>query len=58
MSGTENRDINIDLARCLACLGVVGLHGIGLRNYTLYYFCSFSVPMFFMINGYLMFKKA
>lgn len=57
MSGTYSRNINIDLARCLACLGVVGLHGIGMTNYTLYYFCSFSVPMFFMISGYLMFKK-
>ena len=51
------RNLNIDLAKCIACIGVVGLHGIGMANYTLYYLCSFAVPMFFMINGYLMFQK-
>ena len=53
----QNRNANIDLARCISCLGVVGLHAIGLTNYTLYYLCAFSVPTFFMISGYLMFKK-
>ena len=51
------KNYNIEVARILACMGVVGLHGIGMSDYTLYYFCSFSVPMFFMINGYLMFSK-
>ena len=36
------KNYNIEVARILACMGVVGLHGIGMSDYTLYYFCSFS----------------
>lgn len=51
------RDYNIDLLKALACLGVVGLHTFGAISYTLYYLCTFSVPVFFMVNGYLMMGK-
>lgn len=51
------RNEKLDLAKLLACIGVVGLHGVGMVNYTLYYLFTFSVPMFFMVSGYLMFSK-
>lgn len=51
----NNRNVNIDLIKSLACLGILGLHCIGYANYTIYYLCTFSVPLFFMVNGYLMF---
>lgn len=53
----SKRNVNLDLIKCIACLGVVGLHGAGMRNYTIYYLCSCGVPFFFMVNGYLMFSK-
>lgn len=53
----NERNVNIDLAKSLACLGILGLHCIGYVNYTLYYICTFAVPVFFMVNGYLMFSK-
>lgn len=51
------RNCNLDLIKCLACLGVVGLHSVGMTNYTIYYLCGISVPLFFMVNGYLMFSR-
>lgn len=53
----NSRNTNIDLSKSIACLGILGLHCIGYVNYTLYYICTFSVPVFFMVNGYLMFNK-
>ena len=53
----NNRNLNIDLTKSLACLAILGLHCIGYINYTLYYICTFGVPVFFMVNGYLMFGK-
>ena len=35
----------------------MGLHSVGMVNYTIYYLCDFSVPLFFMVNGFLMFSK-
>lgn len=52
------RNTNIDLVKSIACLGILGLHCIGYVNYTLYYICTFAVPVFFMVNGYLMFAKS
>lgn len=54
----KTRNCNLDLIKCLACLGVVGLHSIGMVNYTIYYLCGISVPLFFMVNGYLMFSRS
>lgn len=53
----NKRNSNLDLIKCIACLGVVGLHSIGMINYTIYYLCDAAVPLFFMVNGYLMFSK-
>ena len=53
----KERNINIDLIKSIACLGILGLHCIGYVNYTLYYICTFAVPSFFMVNGFLMFSK-
>lgn len=54
----NNRNLNIDLTKSIACLAILGLHCIGYTNYTLYYICTFGVPVFFMVNGYLMFGKS
>ncbi|MGN0376489.1 MAG: acyltransferase [Suilimivivens sp.] len=53
----NKRNINLDLIKCIACLGVVGLHSVGMINYTIYYLCDLGVPLFFMANGYLMFSR-
>lgn len=53
----SRRNLNLDLIKCIACIGVVGLHSVGMINYTIYYLCGVSVPFFFMVNGYLMFSK-
>ena len=53
----NTRNVNLDLIKCLACIGVVGLHSVGMVHYTIYYLCGISVPLFFMVNGYLMFSK-
>ena len=57
MNSVKNRNISLDLIKCIACIGVVGLHSVGMVNYTIYYLCGISVPMFFMVNGFLMFSK-
>ena len=54
----SNRNVNLDLVKVLASIGVVGLHAIGMVNYSIYYFCDFAVPLFMMVNGYLMFNKS
>ena len=54
----SNRNVNLDLVKVLAAIGVVGLHAIGMVNYSIYYFCDFAVPLFMMVNGYLMFNKS
>lgn len=53
----SKRNVNLDFIKCIACLGVVGLHSVGMVNYTLYYLCDAGVPLFFMVNGYLMFSR-
>lgn len=60
------RNINLDLLKVLACVGVVLLHTtIGgfkdtgswnLLTY-LYYLGTYSIPLFFMVNGYLLLGK-
>ncbi|MBQ8878160.1 MAG: acyltransferase [Lachnospiraceae bacterium] len=52
-----NRNVNLDLIKCIACFAVVGLHAVGMNNYTIYYLCGCGVPLFFMVNGYLLFSK-
>lgn len=51
------RNANLDLIKCVACLCVVGLHAVGMSNYTIYYLCDCGVPLFFMVNGYLLLSR-
>jgi len=51
------RNMNLDLIKCIACFAVVGLHAVGMIDYTVYYLCGCGVPLFFMVNGYLLLSK-
>lgn len=51
------RNENIDLIKIAACIAVVGLHTFMPHALALYYLCAFAVPVFFMVNGYLLTKK-
>lgn len=56
----QTRDLGVDLFKTLCCLGVLIYHvaQYNLQNpvsYTLYFLASYSVPGFFLINGYLLF---
>ena len=60
------RNINLDFLKIMACIGVVLLHttisgfkGTSSWNYLtyLYYLGTYSIPLFFMVNGYLLLGK-
>ena len=60
------RNIDIDFIKVIACIGVVLLHTTmpgfketGSWNYLtyLYYLGTYSIPLFFMVNGYLLLGK-
>ena len=62
----KTRNINLDLMKVLACVGVVLLHTtmIGFKETGswnllayLYYLGTYSIPLFFMVNGYLLLGK-
>lgn len=62
----KNRNINLDLLKVLACVGVVllyttmgGFKETGSWNLLayLYYLGTYSIPLFFMVNGYLLLGK-
>lgn len=57
----ENREINIDLIKIMACCGVVALHtvdeNLGIINRVIVLLSTMAIPLFFVVNGYLMFKK-
>ncbi len=53
----NRRNANLDLIKSLACISVVGLHAVSMNNYTIYYLCDCGVPLFFMVNGYLLLSK-
>lgn len=53
----NQRNVNLDLIKCIACICVVGLHAVGMSNYTIYYLCDCGVPLFFMVNGYLLLSR-
>ena len=63
----KTRNINLDLIKIIACIGVVLLHTTmpgfketGIWNYSsyLYYLGTYSIPLFFMVNGYLLLGKS
>lgn len=53
----RERNVNLDLIKVIACVCVVGLHAVGMNNYTIYYLCDCGVPLFFMVNGYLLLSR-
>ena len=62
----KTRNINLDLIKVLACIGVVLLHTtmIGFKDTGswnllayLYYLGTYSIPLYFMVNGYLLLGK-
>ena len=53
----NKRNVNLDLIKAVACICVVGLHAVGMTNYTIYYLCDCGVPLFLMVNGYLLLSK-
>ena len=56
---TDRRNTGLDIVRIICCLGVIGYHTIddiplvGIAKF-LYFSCSFCVPGFFVLSGYLM----
>lgn len=63
------RNIGLDLLKTMACFAVIVLHVTGIIvtannsntytiNHTLYYIAVFAVPIFFMVNGYLLLNKS
>lgn len=61
------RNCNIDLIKICACLGVCTLHfyfremeslGHFRPDFVLFYMATIAMPLFFMVNGYLLMSKA
>lgn len=57
----KKREYGLDLLKVLACFLIVAIHTIdcnlGIANRIIQLFTVFAIPMFFLINGYLMFAK-
>lgn len=57
----RKREIGIDLVKTIACYLVVALHTIRVEvsgvNFVIFAFAVVAIPLFFMVNGYLMFRK-
>ena len=57
----KQRDTNLDILKIMASIAVIGLHTVmqelSIFNSTLYYLCGFAVPIFFMVNGYLLLPR-
>ena len=62
----KTRNINLDLIKVISCIGVVLLHTemggfkeTGSWNFStyLYYLGTYSIPLFFIVNGYLLLGK-
>ncbi len=49
----NERDLNIDLLKIIACFAVVGLHTLG----SIGLICGFAVPVFFLSSGFLLFQR-
>ena len=61
------RSSNIDLIKICACLGVCTLHfyiremeefGHFRADFILFYIATIAIPLFFMVNGYLLLSKS
>ena len=59
---TKKRNVNLDGLKLLACFAVIGLH-VFTYNYNntiityIHYMCGYAVPIFFLVNGYLILNK-
>lgn len=55
------RNLSLDVLKLLACFSVVILHVFGrkinLGNSIFYYIATFAIPVFFMVNGFLLINK-
>lgn len=59
------RNIGLDLLKVFSCVGVIALHssitGFNLDNFNIsayiYYLGTYSIPLFFMVNGYFLLNK-
>lgn len=59
------RNLGLDLLKIFSCIGVVALHttvsGFTLEQYNInayfYYLGTYSIPLFFMLNGYFLLNK-
>ena len=54
------RNLKIDVLKNISCFGVVALHlfkPIEIQNLKIYYIFVYSVPIFFMVNGFLLLNK-
>lgn len=53
------RNLNLDIAKGIACIGVVILHSPfpGIIGSLISYLFKFTVPLFFMISGYFLYKS-
>ena len=58
-----DRDISLDAIKLVACIFVCTLHTIGMfmsessdfhLSYLLFYMSGIAVPLFFMVNGFLL----
>ena len=60
-TANKKREVGLDLIKILACLGVVALHtiypGKSCINRIITLFATTSIPLFFMVSGYLMFRR-
>ena len=61
MENKISRNISLDVLKILACFSVVILHVFGrdpnILNSVFYYIATFAIPIFFMVNGYLLINK-
>ncbi len=57
----NNRNVNLDLIKLIACILVVWLHTIKLNNNAvmliIYNFGVYAIPLFLLVEGYLLLKK-
>ena len=62
MKKRRERNVSVDLARVLACLGVLTLHLIGRDSGSVagctYFLAGFSIPVLFMASGYFVLNRA
>lgn len=53
---SQQRNVNIDLLKLLACVGVVGLHTLNWDWLNLNV-CGFAIPIFFFASGYILMQR-